>query len=132
MQQNSSDAIKKLDRVEMLIEYLQRELADIRDMIGIADGNLAGSREKAEDVAQRKLGISIEEVTIQAKENAQRMAEVHRGMVDPPTRTVTSDPPPPTQQEMDEATRRASEPDPGTAARERQAKKQPLPFGGAK
>jgi hypothetical protein len=50
-----------------------------------------------------------------------------------PDPTVTEKPKP-TQQEMEEATRRASEPpEPGTAARERQqARKQPLPFGGAK
>lgn len=131
MQQNSSNAVKTLDRIEMLIEYLQRELADIRNMIGkrpiidpppvsinaakITDGSLAESREKAEEVAQQKL------------------TEAHRGTVDPPTRTMTSDSPPPTQQEMEEATRRASEPpEPGTAARERQARSRTLPFGGVK
>jgi hypothetical protein len=95
---------------------LEAEFEELAHEAKVADNNLAGSREKAEEVAQQKL------------------AEVHRGMVDPPTRTVTSDPPPPTQQEMEEATRKASDPpEPGTAARERQqAKKQPLPFGGAK
>lgn len=79
---------------------LEAEFEDLAYEAKVADGNLAGSREKAEEVEAR---------------------------------TASSDPPPPTQQEMDEATRKASEPDPGTAARERQqAKRQPLPFGGPK
>lgn len=94
---------------------LEAEFEELAYEAKVADNNLAGSREKAEEVAQQKLN------------------EAHRGMVDPPTRTVTSDPPPLTQQEMDEATRKESQPDPGTAARERQQTRKPsLPFGGAK
>lgn len=78
-----------------------------------ADGNLAGSREKAEDVAERKIGISFEE-----KQNADRLLESRR----------QSDAP--TQEEMDRLTMKSAGPDPGTAARERQAGR--LPFGGAK
>lgn len=99
---------------------LEAEFEDLAYEAKVADGNLAGSRERAEEVAQQKLGISVTDAMMQANYHAARLAESRQD--------------PPTQQEMEEATRRASEPpEPGTAARERQqARRQPLPFGGAK
>lgn len=94
---------------------LEAEFEELAYEAKVADGNLAGSREKAEEVAQQKL-----------TDQSRILGTVHlaNGSV------MTS----PTEQEMDEATRKTSEPpEPGTAARERQqARKQPLPFGGAK
>jgi len=94
---------------------LDAEFEDLAYEAKVADENLAGSREKAEEVAQQKL------TDLQSR--ILGTVYLANGSV------MTS----PTEQEMDEATRKTSEPpEPGTAARERQAKKQPLPFGGAK
>jgi len=96
---------------------LEAEFEELAYEAKVADGNLAGSREKAEEVANQK------------------MAEFNPGGgILLPNRQADPNfyPIPPTQQEMDEATRKASEPDPGTAARERQAKSRTLFFGGAK